>query len=193
MSQDDRPRAGSRRRFLFRATASAIAAGAVFPACGMSAFGVDGRDAGNDGGRDGVDGGLTPSDGGTTGSETGACVEFATGVRATELAVGETRVLTGPAPQRMPIVLGRDAQGLYAMNGECTHEQCPVVRRPGGSDFDCSCMHGSRFSLTGELTQPATLRAVVQGNLPHLQLTLRDGQLVVCTTAEVPRTSRVTA
>jgi Rieske Fe-S protein len=47
-------------------------------------------------------------------------------------------------------ILGRDAQGLYAMSIRCTHQGCAVS--PSGSTLYCPC-HGSRFDSTGAVLQ----------------------------------------
>jgi Rieske Fe-S protein len=52
-----------------------------------------------------------------------------------------------------PVILGRDAGGLYAMTAICTHEQCDMTQNgtisPGA--IACNC-HGSRFSGVGSVT-----------------------------------------
>lgn len=49
------------------------------------------------------------------------------------------------APGR-PVVLVRDAGGVYAVSRVCTHLGCIVQPSPAG--FDCPC-HGSRFAADG--------------------------------------------
>ena len=49
------------------------------------------------------------------------------------------------APGR-PVVLVRDAEGVYAVSRVCTHLGCVVQPSPSG--FDCPC-HGSRFAADG--------------------------------------------
>lgn len=49
-----------------------------------------------------------------------------------------------------PVLIARDAQGLYAMTVTCTHQGCDV-RTLGSGDtatLDCPC-HGSRFDRNG--------------------------------------------
>jgi nitrite reductase/ring-hydroxylating ferredoxin subunit len=45
-----------------------------------------------------------------------------------------------------PVILGRDAQGLYAMTISCPHQGCDVT--PQGNALYCPC-HGSRFDSNG--------------------------------------------
>jgi nitrite reductase/ring-hydroxylating ferredoxin subunit len=49
-----------------------------------------------------------------------------------------------------PVVLGRDAEGLFALSAICTHQQCDMSRDGSisGNEIVCDC-HGSRFSATG--------------------------------------------
>jgi nitrite reductase/ring-hydroxylating ferredoxin subunit len=49
-----------------------------------------------------------------------------------------------------PVVLGRDANGLYALSAICTHQQCDMSRDGSisGDGIVCAC-HGSHFSATG--------------------------------------------
>jgi Rieske Fe-S protein len=47
-------------------------------------------------------------------------------------------------------ILGRDAQGLYAMSISCTHQGCPVA--PSSNGLYCPC-HGSRFDSNGAVVQ----------------------------------------
>jgi Rieske Fe-S protein len=58
-------------------------------------------------------------------------------------SIGTLRVLPN-----LPIILGRDAQGLYAMTVTCPHQGCPVT--PEGSTLFCPC-HGSRFDSNGSV------------------------------------------
>jgi cytochrome b6-f complex iron-sulfur subunit len=49
-----------------------------------------------------------------------------------------------------PVVLGRDAAGLYAMTVTCTHQGCDVEPAGSGTSarLDCPC-HGSQFDRNG--------------------------------------------
>jgi nitrite reductase/ring-hydroxylating ferredoxin subunit len=49
-----------------------------------------------------------------------------------------------------PVVLGRDAAGLYAMTVTCTHQGCEVEPVGTGTSATLSCpCHGSRFDRNG--------------------------------------------
>jgi Rieske Fe-S protein len=61
-----------------------------------------------------------------------------------------------------PVVLGRDAGGLYAMSAICTHQRCNMSETGSVSSAGvaCSC-HGSRYSPVGAVTSgpaPAPLK-----------------------------------
>jgi Rieske Fe-S protein len=71
----------------------------------------------------------------------------------TDMPVGALRAVDGA-----PVLLGRDAKGLYAMTSTCTHEGCDMIAdgRVSGNGVVCSC-HGSTFDLNGNVTHgPAT-------------------------------------
>ncbi len=56
-----------------------------------------------------------------------------------------------------PIVVARTPDGLYAFDGWCTHEECPLVEGTlAGRQLECYC-HGAIFDVkTGEaLVGPA--------------------------------------
>jgi Rieske Fe-S protein len=63
-----------------------------------------------------------------------------------DTTVGELRVLTGEV-----VVLGRDADGLYAMSASCTHAGC-LIDVAGGDSLSCPC-HGSLFDANGAVTR----------------------------------------
>jgi nitrite reductase/ring-hydroxylating ferredoxin subunit len=75
-----------------------------------------------------------------------------------------------------PVVIARDAAGLYAMSTICTHQQCDIrksgaVRNDG---LDCGC-HGSRFDRNGSPIAGPAPRA-----LDHYQVTLAaDGSVTI--------------
>lgn len=89
------------------------------------------------------------------------------------------------APGR-PVVLVRDAEGVYAVSRVCTHLGCIVQPSPSG--FDCPC-HGSRFAADG---------AVIKGPAPKplkwLAVTsLGGGSYVVDEGTAVPAGTKVKA
>jgi Rieske Fe-S protein len=56
----------------------------------------------------------------------------------------------------VPVILGRDAGGLYAMTAICTHAGCDMTQDGSiGAIITCDC-HGSRFDANGTVrTGPA--------------------------------------
>jgi cytochrome b6-f complex iron-sulfur subunit len=95
-----------------------------------------------------------------------------------EFAVGsETRV------EQANFFVFRDAEGIFAISGVCTHLGCSVARSSSG--FACPC-HGSRFGHKGEVARGPAPRA-----LPWLEVgRAADGQLVVYADNEVPAGTR---
>jgi Rieske Fe-S protein len=53
------------------------------------------------------------------------------------------------------VIVGRDAEGLYALTAMCTHLQCDMSEADNGAleggALECTC-HGSTFDLQGEVT-----------------------------------------
>jgi nitrite reductase/ring-hydroxylating ferredoxin subunit len=89
------------------------------------------------------------------------------------------------APGR-PVVLVRDAAGVYAVSRVCTHLGCIVQPSPTG--FDCPC-HGSRFAADG-----AVLKGPAPKALAWLSVTsLGGGSYVVDEGRPVPPGTRVKA
>lgn len=89
------------------------------------------------------------------------------------------------APGR-PVVLVRDATGVYAVSRVCTHLGCIVQPSPTG--FDCPC-HGSRFAADG-----AVLKGPAPKPLAWLSVTsLGGGSYVVDEGRPVPPGTRVKA
>jgi Rieske Fe-S protein len=88
------------------------------------------------------------------GAGVAACSEGSTGPapfgdvpagNTADVAVGALSVVGSE-----PVVLGRDAGGLYAMTITCTHEGCDIEPRGTGTSaiLDCPC-HGSQFDRNG--------------------------------------------
>ncbi len=64
------------------------------------------------------------------------------------VAVGSLALVPG-----QPLILGRDARGLYAMTAICPHQQCSIgdSGTVSPTEIKCNC-HGSRFSANGDVT-----------------------------------------
>jgi 3-phenylpropionate/trans-cinnamate dioxygenase ferredoxin subunit len=57
-----------------------------------------------------------------------------------------------------PVCIARTREGVFAVDGWCSHEECPLAEGViEGTEIECYC-HGARFDLrTGEAVQgPAT-------------------------------------
>jgi Rieske Fe-S protein len=89
-----------------------------------------------------------------------------------------------------PVILGRDAAGLYAMSAICTHQQCDITESGSilATSIVCSC-HGSRFDLNGAVkVGPAS------SPLDHYSVTLAsDGAITVHADKLVPLSTRTPA
>jgi Rieske Fe-S protein len=82
------------------------------------------------------------------------------------------------------VLVGRDAQGLYAMSLQCTHQFCAV--NLVGTELDCPCHH-SRFDINGNVIQGP---AITQ--LPHFALTIdSSGNVSINRYATVSGSTRV--
>lgn len=89
-----------------------------------------------------------------------------------DLPVGTIRAISG-----QPLVIARDAAGLYAMSTICTHEQCNMNSGDGtisNTGLVCHC-HDSSFDVNGNRTAgPAS------GTLKHYLVTLAsDGAISI--------------
>ena len=83
------------------------------------------------------------------------------------------------------VYVGRDAQGLYAVDAVCPHLGCLVELEKDGT-FTCPC-HGSRFDTAGLAQAGPTTKP-----LRHLSLGLeQDGQLMVDRTQPAEPTTRL--
>jgi Rieske Fe-S protein len=104
-----------------------------------------------------------------------------TGGAASAIALGTLSIVGGQ------MVLGRDAGGLYAMSGLCTHQGClvSVVGAPGQQTLACPC-HGSAFDGNGAVT-----RGPARTPLAHYQVQVTaDGGATICTGVAVASTMR---
>ncbi len=100
----------------------------------------------------------------------------------TDLAVGELR-----AVDTLPVCIGRDDKGVYAMTLTCPHEGCNMAMR-GTVDFTgiyCRC-HGSRFSNNGDVT-----KGPAEDDLTHFQVEIdADGNMTIHGGVEVSAGTR---
>jgi cytochrome b6-f complex iron-sulfur subunit len=162
-------RVSSRRRTFLKVLAASpllACSGTALEGPSGSGQGVAGSGAGGSGAGD--TGGSAGSSAATPGDEPGG------NVSAT--SVGTLLVLANS-----PIVLGRDAQGLYAMTIVCPHQGCYVA--PQGSELYCPC-HGSLFDSNGNV-----LRGPARAPLTHFavsvdaagNITIHTGSLVAAT------------
>ena len=125
-----------------------------------------------------------PACGSPAGSPTEASGPLSGG-NISALPVGTLSVIDG-----QPVVIARDAMGVYAMSTICTHARCDM--RDSGSisngGLECSC-HGSSFDANGvPFAGPA--RSV----LPHWKVTIAaDGSITVLAGTAVDPSVRVSA
>ena len=94
-------------------------------------------------------------------------------------AVGQSRLIEADAR----LVVGRDASGVYAFSGMCTHMGGAVYLEADGTSR-CPA-HDSRFGKNGEVLKGPALRG-----LPHFAVRVCDGRVWVDTTAVVPPDAR---
>ena len=88
-------------------------------------------------------------------------------------------------PPGRPVAVFRDAEGVYAISGICTHLGCIVKASPEG--FECPC-HGSRFAADGTVTKGPAPRP-----LPWLKVAAAGGQWLVDEAAAVAPGTKVKA
>lgn len=87
--------------------------------------------------------------------------------RPDDLSVGESRWVASARA-----FVFRDAEGIFAVSGVCTHLGCIITQTPGG--FDCPC-HGSRFGPFGEV-----VKGPAPSSLPWLKVSRApDGQILI--------------
>jgi Rieske Fe-S protein len=105
---------------------------------------------------------------------------------AVDLAEGVSKV------DGTDVLLGKDADGIYAMTSICTHLGCNMNDEGGVIDADAiecgsPCGHGSRFAFDGAVTAgPAS------APLRHWQVTVaEDGSISVAIGTEVDAATRV--
>lgn len=124
----------------------------------------------------------------------GGMLRFAAGSPGT----GRQLVLVAGTPEEYPAgevvpvgqgeaFIGRDGNGLYAVEGRCTHLGCRVKWNAGAGEFTCPC-HGSVYDQTGRVVRgraPRPLRPVAL----DLDAT---GKLMVDLRRGVPAGSRLT-
>jgi cytochrome b6-f complex iron-sulfur subunit len=86
-----------------------------------------------------------------------------------------------------PVIVGRDAGGVYAMTSLCTHEGCDMIDRGsiGRSGVFCSC-HGSEFDANGKV-----LAGPARSALPHFEVAIAaSGEITVKQSVEVDASVR---
>lgn len=97
-----------------------------------------------------------------------------------QLAVGSLFVTSN-------VVVGRDAAGVYAMSGVCTHAGCLLPEGAGtiAAGLGCPC-HGSTFSGAGNVTRGPASRP-----LQHYAVAIaEDGSITVDGSQEVEPATR---
>lgn len=72
------------------------------------------------------------------------------------------------------LFLAKDAQGLFVVDGICTHAGCPTAYVPATNTYDCGC-HGSQFALDGTVKRSPAAKA-----LSHISACKKDdGSIVI--------------
>lgn len=152
----------NRRRFLFSVSGAAVAAAGgsiVVPGCSTGGMGDAGGDAGG-----------------------GAFVN--TGLTVGDVAMG---TVVAASVRSLPALVGRDANGLYALDATCTHQGCIVSPMMPGR-IDCPC-HQSHYDLVGTVVMPAP-GSVNQG--PLFMVPLQFGGTGAAATISVKLSARIT-
>lgn len=99
-----------------------------------------------------------------------------------QISVGQLKLL-----ENVPIVLGRDTAGLYAMSTICTHRACDIAESGEVSNqgLTCDC-HGSVFDANG-----AVVNGPAKETLSHYQVTVDvNGNITIDADTEVSPTAR---
>ena len=195
-----------RRRFLH--VLGATTAAAALPACGSDSTssstttGGGGAGGGGAGGAGGAGGGTSSVTGSTSSSSASGSSSTGAGVTCEEstggIAIGAPSDFATDGLHLVPgtkVLIGRDANGLYALTSICTHELCDMDEKKGGKDIGtinangiiCTC-HGSSFDNFG-----AVLKGPANKPLKAFALKLCDGKLYVDKTTQVPVTERLDA
>ena len=189
-----------RRRFLH--VLGATTAAAALPACGGSdtTTGTSATGAGGAGGAGG--GGAGGSATSSTAASSTASATSSTGTGSECPPVGNLVGVPGDfvksglhIVQGTKVLIGRDAQGLYALTSICPHEFCDMDEKKGGvstgtitaAGISCGC-HGSKFDLLG-----AVLKGPATKALKAYAMTLCDGKIYVDKTTVVAITERLNA
>ena len=89
---------------------------------------------------------------------------------AAQYLLDDAIVVQGPNHR---VYICRDAAGLYAMSADCTHAHCLVEFTDSTTGFSCPC-HMSAFDYNG-----VKISAPAPSSLPHYQLTITDGKVIV--------------
>lgn len=113
----------------------------------------------------------------------GADIQLPTTVAAgsaSSLSVGTLRALS------VPVAIGRDSGGVYAMTLVCTHQGCDLSSGISSAQIACPC-HGSLFDVQGNVLRGPAARA-----LSHFAVTQdSSGQLTVHTDQAVSASTRL--
>jgi len=161
----------------------------IFCACAMGTLGALSLGSLACGGSGGGGDPTAPPPGGGGGATTVATTESKTSMLAmpdgTVMHYGANAGCPNAVGTPQGVFLGKDANGIYAMDASCTHlGGLPTV---GASALTCPC-HGSKYDLNGVVTQgPAT------GNLKHylVQEVTAGGMLEVVTSSVVAASTRL--